>query len=74
MNTDLIFIVGVAIAILAIPAIVSAFLDGRTPRAPALVILIGALMIGYAVRERPMAYTFDTIPDVLMRVIADFSR
>ena len=74
MNTDLIFIVGVAIAILAIPAIVSAFLDGRTPRAPALVILIGAVMIGYAVRERPMAYTFDTIPDVLMRVVADFSR
>lgn len=74
MNTDLIFIVGVAIGILAIPAIVSAFLDGRTPRAPALVILIGAVMIGYAVRERPMAYTFDTIPEVLLRVVADFTR
>ncbi len=74
MDFDLIFVVGFAISVLGIPAIVSAFLDGRTPRAPALIILIGALMIGYAVRERPMAYSFETIPDVFLRVVANYTR
>ncbi len=74
MQTDLIFVVGVIISIFAIPAIVSAFLDGRAPRAPALIILIGALMIGYAVQQRPMSYSLDTVPEVFLRVVADFTR
>lgn len=74
MDTDLIFVVGVVIAVLSIPAIVSAFMDGRPPRAPALIILIGAVMIGYAVRERPMTYSLDTVPDAFLRVIADYTR
>ncbi len=74
MDTDLIFIVGVVICVMAIPAILSAFMDSRAPRAPALIILIGALMIGYTVRERPMAYTIEKTPDVFMRVIASFAH
>ena len=74
MDTDLIFIVGVVICVLAIPAILSAFMDGRAPRAPSLIVLIGALMIGYAVRERPMSYTLAAVPDVFMRVVASFTH
>ena len=74
MDTDLIFVVGFFIIVLAIPAIVSAFMDGRAPRAPSLIILIGALMIGYAMHERPMVYSYETIPDVILRVFADFTR
>ena len=74
MDTDLIFVAGVVIAVLSVPAIVSAFMDARAPRAPALIILIGALMIGYAVRERPMTYTLATVPDAFMRVVADVMR
>ena len=70
MSTDLIFVLGAAIGVLAIPAIVSAFADGRTPRAAALVVLIAALMMGYAMKERPGAYSFATFPDVLTRVVA----
>ncbi|SEN14928.1 hypothetical protein SAMN04488003_1105 [Loktanella fryxellensis] len=74
MDTDLIFVVGVFIAVLAVPAIISAFMDGRVPRAPALTVVIAALMIGYAVRERPMTYTVEGIPDAVLRVIATYIR
>lgn len=74
MDTDLIFVVGFFVIVLSIPAIVSAFLDGRAPRAPALIILIGALMIGYAVRERPMAYSLETVPDVILRVFVHLTN
>lgn len=69
MDSDLIFVVGFIIAVLSIPAIVSAFSDSRTPRVPAIVVLIGGLMIGYAMSERPGAYSFETLPDVFVRVI-----
>ena len=74
METDLIFVVGFFLLVLSIPAMVSAFMDSRTPRAPALIIMIGAVMIGYAVRERPMTYSLETIPDAILRVYADFMR
>ena len=74
METDLIFVVGFFLLVLSIPAMVSAFMESRTPRAPALIILIGVLMIGYAVRERPMTYTVQAIPDTILRVYADFTR
>ena len=74
MSTDLIFVLGVAIGVLSIPAVVSAFADGRTPRAPALVIVIAALMVGYAMQQRPGAYSFSTLPEVLTRVVASFTR
>lgn len=74
MDTDLIFVVGFVLLVLSIPAMVSAFMDSRTPRAPALIIMIGVLMIAFAVRERPMAYSLETIPDVILRVYADFTR
>ncbi|MCK0121291.1 MAG: hypothetical protein ABJO29_02385 [Yoonia sp.] len=69
MDSDVLFVVGFIIAVLSIPAIVSAFSDNRSPRVPAIVVLIGALMIGYAINERPGAYNFDTLPDVFVRVI-----
>jgi hypothetical protein len=74
MNTDLIFVVGFFIIVLAIPAIVSAFMDSRVPRAPMLIILIGSAMIAYSVRERPGAYTYAKFPDVIVRVYADLTR
>jgi uncharacterized membrane protein len=69
MDSDVLFVVGFAIAVLSIPAIVSAFSDDRSPRVPAIVVLIGGLMIGYAINDRPNAYSFETLPDVFVRVI-----
>ena len=74
MDTDMIFVMGFVLLVLSIPAMLSAFLDGRTPRAPALIIMIGVLMVGYAVHKRPMTYSVERIPDTFLRVYADFTR
>jgi hypothetical protein len=73
VDTDLLFVLGIALVVLSLPAIVSALIDGRAPRTPALLILIAASMIGYAILQRPMAYNFDQIPDVFARVIARYT-
>ena len=44
MDPDLFFVVGFVLGVLAIPAIASAFLDGRAPRLPAYLFIIGGLM------------------------------
>jgi len=72
MDLDLIFVLGCVVSVLSIPAIVSAFSDNRTPRYPALIILIGVVMIGYAVNERPGAYNFDSLPDVFLKVVGRY--
>ncbi|MFT5066087.1 MAG: putative membrane protein [Yoonia sp.] len=72
MDLDLIFVLGCIITAFAIPAIVSAFSDSRTPRYPALIVLIGVVMVGYAINERPGAFTFETVPDVFMRVVGRY--
>ena len=73
MDTDLLFVLGITLAVLMIPSIISALIDGRAPRTPALLMIIGGLMIGYAVMQRPMAYGFDTILDTFVRVIGRYS-
>jgi uncharacterized membrane protein len=70
MDTDLFFVVGVIIAVFSIPSIVSALTDGRAPRIPALMIIIGGLMIGYAMQQRPGVYGLETLPDTFVRVVA----
>jgi len=70
MTPDLIFVLGCVLAVLSIPAIVSAFADGRRPRVAALTILIGGGMIIYAMTERPGAYTLETLPDIFAQVVS----
>jgi hypothetical protein len=66
---DLVFIGGCLLLIMAFPAMVGAMADGSPPRGALLLILFGGALIGVAVWERPGAYSFDQIPDILMRVI-----
>jgi len=68
MDPDIFFVLGIVLSVLSIPAIVSAFSESRAPRVGAIVVLTGVLMIAYAVISRPGAYTFETMPDVFMRV------
>lgn len=69
MDPDVFFVLGATICVLAIPAIVSAISDSRAPRAPSVIIVMGALMLVYALNEKPGAYTFETAPDVFASVV-----
>ena len=68
MSHDMALVLGCVIAGFSIPAIVSAFSDGRPPRAAALMILLGGGLIAWAVMEKPGGYTMDQIPEVFLKV------
>ncbi|WP_136440002.1 hypothetical protein [Pacificoceanicola onchidii] len=71
MDPDTTLVVGMVLAVLAIPAIVSAFSDGRAPRVAAMVaILAGGLMV-YAIQQKEGGYRFGDLPSVVYRVIGD---
>jgi len=72
METDIFFVVGVVMAVFSIPSIVSALSDGRAPRVPAMMIILGGLLIGYAMQQRPGVYGLDTLPDTFVRVVAHY--
>ena len=74
MDSDLLFVAGLAICVISVPAIFSAFLDGRAPRTAAYLMVIGGLMVGYAVYEKPNVYALEKVPDVLVRVIGRYTN
>lgn len=69
MDTDLILVLGLVIAALSIPAMVSAFSGNRAPRAPALIILIAGAMIVFAVLRHPGGYDLAELPHVFFSVV-----
>ncbi|MFN4157303.1 MAG: hypothetical protein ACK4GO_02720 [Gemmobacter sp.] len=74
MDTDLMLVVGVVVAVLTLPSLFSAFMDGRAPRAGAILALIAGVLIAVAVSERPGGYAIADIPDAFYRVFARYLR
>jgi len=72
MDSDLILVIGLALAFLSIPSALSAFSDGRVPRVSALTIVIAGAMIIYAFRSHPEGYTLQDIPMAITHVIAGY--
>jgi uncharacterized membrane protein len=71
MDTDLLLTLGIVLAVLSIPTLLSAWVEGRVPRLGALFLLTAIVMIIYAVTTRPGGYAFDEIPGIMLAV---FSR
>jgi hypothetical protein len=74
MDTDLIIVVGIVAILLAVPAMLSAWVEGTVPRAAAIMVLIGGVLIVVALTQHGRAYTFAEMPDVFMRVFARFTK
>lgn len=72
MDTDLFLVVGVVTFALAIPSLLSAWVEGRVPRAGSLMVLIGGVLVVVALTQRTGGYTFSEIPDVFVRVIGRY--
>ncbi|GAB1479435.1 hypothetical protein MASR2M74_19990 [Paracoccaceae bacterium] len=70
MDTDLILVIGMVLSVLAIPSLLSAFAESRAPRAGAIMVLIGGVMIVVALTKHPSGYTFAELPDVVAGVVA----
>ncbi|KHA53750.1 hypothetical protein [Sulfitobacter geojensis] len=72
MDPDLALSLGMVIAAFSVPSILSALSDKRAPRASAITVLMGGLLILYAVQTKPGGYTFDQVPDVFVSVVARY--
>jgi formate-dependent nitrite reductase membrane component NrfD len=69
MDTDLILVVGIVAIVLAVPTLLSAWVEGSVPRAGAILVLIGGVLIVVALTQHGRGYSFAEMPDVFMRVI-----
>ncbi len=69
MDTDLILVIGLAVCVLSIPALLSAFAESRPPRFASIMVLIGGVLLVTALTQKPSGYTFDEVPGVIFKVI-----
>lgn len=72
MDPDLALIIGLVLAVFSVPAILSAFSEGRAPRVAAFTVIVAGLLIIWAISSRPGGYSVMEIPDVFVRVVARF--
>ncbi len=72
MDTDLFLVIGLFLGVLTIPSMLSAFTEGRAPRAASIILLISGVLIATALIQKPTGYTFAEIPNVVVKVIARY--
>ena len=72
MDTDLALVLGIVIAALSIPSVLSALSDKRAPRASAITILIAGGLIVFAILGKPGGYRLEQVPDVLVAVLGRY--
>lgn len=70
MDADTLFVTGLVLAALSIPASVSAYSEGRRPVAGLVSMAVSVGMMVYASRWRPGGYALADIPEVFFGVVA----
>jgi len=74
VNHDLYLVIGLIVVVLALPSVIGALVEGRAPRAAAILVLIGGGLIALAVSGKPGGYTLEDIPNAFVRVAASILR
>jgi hypothetical protein len=72
MDTDLALTVGILLAVLSVPSLLSAWVDGRAPRIGAIMVLVGLALIVTALVESPGGYEFNQVPTIMLKTITGF--
>jgi len=73
LDPDLFLVIGLAVGLLAVPALISAFSESRAPRAAAIMLMIAAGLVSVAVLEKPGGYEVGDLPAVVLGVVADIA-
>jgi len=71
-TNDLFLVMGLVIAVLAVPAIFSALASGDPPRVPAVAVVVGGGLMMYAIYNQPGGYSIEEIPAAFGRVVRAF--
>ncbi len=72
MSHDLALVIGLVLGVMSVPAIFSAFSEGRAPRVAAFTILAGGSLMLWALTQKPGGYTLLDIPNAFVRVVGQF--
>lgn len=72
MDSDVILVIGIVLAALSLPATLSAFAEGRAPRAAVFTAVIAGGMIVWAAQTHPGGYRLEDIPHAFVRVAAKY--
>ena len=72
MDTDLFLVIGIVIFALATPALLSAWVEGRVPRAGSVMVLIAGVLVITALSQNAGGYSFAEIPEVFFGVIGRY--
>ena len=72
MDTDLFLVIGIVVCALAIPSLLSAWVEGRVPRAGSVMVLIGGVLIVTALTQHSRGYSFSEMPDLFFSVIGRY--
>lgn len=72
MTPETALVLGLLLGAFSIPAIVSAWSDRTVPRASALTLLVALGLIGIGLRGLEPGFGLTDIPDVFLRVAADW--
>ncbi len=72
MDSDLMLIIGLVLAVLSVPAILSAYSEGRPPRVATFTIIAAGALVVWAIKSHPGGYRIEEIPEVFVRVVARF--
>nr|WP_239030001.1 hypothetical protein [Nereida sp. MMG025] len=71
---DYYFIFGLVLAILCVPAIISAYSENRTPRFSAIMVVIAGGLMAYAASNKPGGYELGEIPELFVTVVGQIIR
>ena len=69
MNADLFLLLGLALALLAVPGLLGGLVDRRVARLPLLMGFVGCLMVAVALQMYGGSFRFSQLPDVVFRAI-----
>ncbi len=72
MTPDSALVFGLILIFVSFPALISAWSDGRPPRASSLTLLLVFGLILFAVQTAEPGYTLAAIPEVILRVVASW--
>ncbi len=69
MDSELLLIIGVVVAVMSVPAVISAFGAGRPPRAATVAAVVGGALIVSAIAMHPGGFKAQDLPEIAARVI-----
>ena len=74
MDTDLFLTIGVVLAVLTIPSLMSAWTENRAPRFAAIILIAAGGLIAVALTQKPGGYAVKDIPQVMLGVVARYTN